>query len=59
MEEAFKLANDAYLKGRISFIDFKQVEIGYRSAQLSYKKALSDAKLAKLKVEYLHLTSVR
>ncbi len=58
MEEAFKLANDAYLKGRISYIDFKQVELAYRNAQLSYKKALSDAKISKLKVEYLSLTSL-
>lgn len=58
MEEAFKLANDAYLKGRISFIEFKQVELAYRNAQVSYKKALSDVKIAKLKVEYLSLTSL-
>ena len=58
MEEAFNLAKEAYLKGRMSYIDFKQVELGYRSAQISYKKALADVKMAKLKVEYLYLTSL-
>ncbi len=58
MEEAFNLAKEAYLKGRMSYIDFKQVELGYRSAQISYKKALVDVKMAKLKVDYLYLTSL-
>jgi len=42
----------------MSYIDFKQVELGYRSAQISYKKALADVKMAKFKVEYLYLTSL-
>jgi outer membrane protein len=58
MEEAFNLAKEAYLKGRMSYIDFKQVELGYRGAQISYKKTFVDVKMAKLKVEYLYLTSL-
>ncbi|MEO0138387.1 MAG: TolC family protein [candidate division WOR-3 bacterium] len=58
MKKAFDLALEAYKSGRMTYTEFKQVELAYWNAKLSYKKAISDVKLAKLKVKFLGLTSL-
>ncbi len=58
MKKAFDLALEAYKSGRMTYTEFKQIELAYWNAQLSYKKAISDVKLAKLKVKFLGLTSL-
>ncbi len=51
-KEAYEMAKEQYEKGYISFLDYKDIELGYRSAEFSHLNALYNlsVSLSKIKI---------